>query len=99
LAIELVPGAAPSGGNALKSLAPRGWYDRTQAQVLNTDCVSAGERIAFSAKIKSSTDCLIYSNDYKKRCNDIIFHTNKGGVREYHRVASITADTPDANGW
>ncbi len=97
--IDIVPGVGPNGGNALKSSAPRPWSDQTQAQVLNADCVSAGERIAFSAKIKSNANCLIYSWDSTKRCNDIILHTNKGGLREYHRVATITADTPDADGW
>ena len=94
--LDVVPG--PNGGSALKS-SSRGWYDRTQSQVLNIDCVNAGDRIAFSAKIKSDASCLIYSWDSNARCNDIILHTNKNNVREYHRVGHITADTPDEDGW
>jgi hypothetical protein len=97
--IDIVPGAGPNGGNALKSSGPRPWYDQTQAQVINAECVSAGERIAVSAKIKSNANCLIYSWDVNQRCNDMFIHTNKGGVREYHRVGTITADTPDEDGW
>eukprot|EP00986_Skeletonema_menzelii_P003357 scaffold1026_cov141-Skeletonema_menzelii.AAC.8 len=96
--IEVLPGAGPNGGNALKS-STRPWYDHAQAQVLNIDCVNAGDRIAFSAKIKSDANCLIYSWDSNARCNDLGFHTNKAGVREYHRVGYITADTPDEDGW
>ena len=99
LQIEVVPGGGPNGTNALKSLAPRGWYDRTQAQVLNIDCVNAGDRIAFSAKIKSDPGCLIYSWDHTKRCNDLFLYTRKPGVSQYHRVGYITADTPDEDGW
>ena len=99
LQIEVVPGGGPNGTNALKSLAPRGWYDRTQAQVLNIDCVNAGDRIAFSAKIKSDPNCDIYSWDVNTRCNNLHLYTNKAGVRGYNRVGYITADTPDQDGW
>ena len=94
--LDVVPG--PNGGSALKS-SSRGWYDRTQSQILNVDCVNAGDRIAFSAKIKSDPSCLIYSWDYGARCNNLMLYTDKNGLREYHRVGYITADTPDADGW
>jgi hypothetical protein len=99
LQIEVVPGGGPSGTNALKSLAPRGHSSYTQAQVLNIDCVDAGDRIAFSAKIKSDPGCSIYSWDYTTRCNDLFLYTRKPGVSQYHRVGYITADTPDEDGW
>ena len=98
LVLEVLHGAGPNGGHALKS-SSRNWYDQTQSQPLNIDCVNAGDRIAFSAKIKTSVDCLIYSWDSNQRCNDIFFHTDKDNVREYHRVGYITADTPDEGGW
>jgi hypothetical protein len=98
--IDVVPG--PDGlGNALKS-SGRPYTSHTQAQVLNTDCVKAGERIGFSAKIKVDggglPDCNPYTWDGATRCPDIMLHTNKAGLREYWRVASVTADTPE-NGW
>jgi hypothetical protein len=96
--LDFLPGVGPNGGNALKS-SSRVHHSWTQSQVLNTDCVNAGDRIAFSAKIKTSVDCLIYSWDSNQRCNDIFFHTDKDNVREYHRVGYITADTPDEGGW
>ena len=74
-------------------------HDRTQAQTLNIECVNAGDRIAFSAKIKTDVSCSIYTWDANSRCNDLIFYTNKNNVREYHRVGYITADTPDEDGW
>ena len=49
MVIDIVPG--PNNGHALRSSA-RTRHSDTQAQVLDFDCVDAGERIAFSAKIK-----------------------------------------------
>lgn len=100
LGLEVVPGIGPNGSPALKTVAPRGWYDRSQAQVLNTECVNEGDRIAFSAKIKSDANCLIYSWDSNQRCNNLHLYTrSESGMREYNRVGTITADTPDADGW
>ena len=71
MVIDIVPG--PNDGYALRSSA-RTHHSNTQAQVLDFDCVDAGERIAFSAKIKvegeGMQDCDIYTwnskggNDY-----------------------------------
>ena len=75
VAIDIVPG--PNGGNALRS-SGRPHHSNSQAQIMNFNCVGAGERVAFSAKIKVGgdglQDCNIYTwnqHDGNTQCPDM----------------------------
>ena len=104
--LDIVPGYPDGSGNALKSfLRPRA--DHSQAQIINTDCVTEeGGRLAFSARVKFEQGgvhqrCNPFSWDDADRCSDIWMYTDKAGKREYHRVALITTEEEydSENGW
>jgi len=104
VALDLVAGYG-GNGTALRA-SQRPHLSHGPAQIINTDCVNEGDRLAFSGRIKfesggAPATCNPFTwHDSKVRCSDIWMYTNKAGVRDYKRVALIVSDESEGDdGW
>ena len=110
----MVPGYGGTG-YALKSSNRGSDTAWSQAQIINTDCLSVGDRLMITAKIKfedtngNPVPCNPFEWDYEReggRCSDLVLYTNAyeaDGTRryEYNRLAeiSLAAEEVGDDGW